>query len=67
MTNLRNAETRVTKGDSRTLTGTKRGDWYGCHKHGVNLHCVTLYGMVVIPGLHEILFSMTQALKMVYK
>ena len=29
MTNLKDVETPVTAGDSRTITGDKRGDWYG--------------------------------------
>ena len=62
MSNLRNAETRVTVGDSGTLIGAKNGDCYGCHKFDVILHCMTLYDMVAIPGLHETLFSMALAL-----
>ena len=41
MSNLRVAETRVTKGYSRTLTGTKHSDWKGYHKRDKKLHCVT--------------------------
>ena len=34
MTNIQNAETFVTVGDSGTLTGTKFGNRHGYQKHG---------------------------------
>ena len=57
--NLKDAETRVTVGYSRALTGTKLGDCHGYQRHDKRLHHVTLSNMSIIPGLHANLFSMT--------
>ena len=55
ITNLKNAETRVTVGDRKTLTEKKHCDWHGWHgwqKHNEKIHHVTLINTDVIPGLH---------------
>ena len=61
VTKINNAETRVTVGDIRTLTGKKCGDWHSCHKRGGKLHNVTLTNIAVIPGLYANIFSVTQS------
>ena len=63
MKNLKDSKTRVTVGYSRTLTGGKLGNWYGCQKCDGKIHCVTLTNMDVIPGLHANLFSVTRSLQ----
>ena len=63
MTNLRDAETRVTIGDTRTLTGKKRGNWYIYQRRGIKLHCVTLFNTELFPGLHAYLFNLSRLLK----
>ena len=37
-TNLKDAQKRVTIGDSRTLTGTKCGNWHGWHRRDGKIH-----------------------------
>ena len=63
MTNLKDSKTRVTVGDSRIITGTKRGDWHGYQRHDGKLHCVMLTNTAIIPGLHANLFSVIRALQ----
>ena len=63
ITKLKDAETRVTVGDSIPLIGKKCDDWHGYQKHDGKIHRVTLYSMAVITGLHGNLFSVTQALQ----
>ena len=50
MKNLRDAETRVTIGDSGTLTRIKHSDFSGYQKSDRKLHHVTLSDTSVIPG-----------------
>ena len=52
MTKVKDNKTIVTVGDSRTLTGTKYGDWYGYQICDRKIHRVTLLNTDVIPGLH---------------
>ena len=59
MTKLKDAKTRVAVGDSRTLTRTKRGDWYVYQRRDVKLHNVTLSNTDVISGLHVNIFRVT--------
>ena len=63
MTNLKNAKTRVTVRDCKTITRTKFGDWQGWQKHSKNIYHVTLINMSAIPFLNENLFSMTLSLQ----
>ena len=63
MTNIKDTKTKVTVGDRKTLTGTKRVDWHFCHKRNGKLHDVTLTNMAVITGLYVNLFSVTWALQ----
>ena len=63
MTNLRDSETRFTVGESRTLTGTKYGNWNGCQIHDGQIHWVKLSNAAVIPGLHKNIISITRALQ----
>ena len=42
MTNLKDVETRVSIGDSITITGTKRGNWHGYQIRDGKLHGTTL-------------------------
>ena len=63
MTNLKDAETRVTVGDSIKLTGTNHGNWHGWQKCDGQLHCVTFKNTAIIPGLHENIFSVARALQ----
>ena len=63
MTNLKDAETQVTVGYSRNITGIKCGDWNGYQRRDGTLHHMTLSNMIIIPGLHANIFSMTRALK----
>ena len=63
MTNHKDAEARVAVGDSRTLTGTKCGDWHRYQKRDGKLHHVTLSDTAIIPGRHTNIFSMTLSLK----
>ena len=42
MENIMDAEKRVTEGDSRKLTRTKRGNWHGWQKCYRELNYVTL-------------------------
>ena len=57
MKNLRDTETRVTVGDSGTLTNTKHVNWHGYQKRDVKLHHVTLFDSAAVPDLHKKLFS----------
>ena len=63
MTNLKDVETRVTVGYSRTLTRTKLADWHICQRRDLKLHHLMLTNMVVIPCLHANLFIVTRALQ----
>ena len=63
MTNLKDTETKVTTGEHKTLTGTKRGDWHGWQKRNGKLNNLTLTNMSILPGLHRNLFSVTQSLQ----
>ena len=49
MTNLHDAKTKVTVGDSGIIIGTKRGGLHGYQKHDKKLYCVTLSDTSVIP------------------
>ena len=62
MTNLKDTETRVTIGDSRTFICKKCGDWHGYRELDKKIHCMMLSDTAVIIGLHASLFSMTRAL-----
>ena len=63
MTNTKDAKTRVTIGDGRTITGLKCGDWTGYQRHGVKIYFVMLSNTYVIPGLHKNPFIVIQALQ----
>ena len=63
MMNLKDAETRVTIGDSRTLNGTKRGDCHGYQKRDGKIHCKTLSDAAIITGLDENILSMAQTIQ----
>ena len=63
MKNLKNSETRVNIGDSRALTGTKRGNWTGYQSRDGKIHCAMLSNMTVITGLHTNIFIIMQALQ----
>ena len=63
MTNLEDANTRVTAGDSRTFYGGKRGDWNSYQRYEEILHHVVLSNMVLLTGLYTILFRATQGLQ----
>ena len=63
MMNLKDPKTRVTAGDSRTLTGTKHGDWHFYHRCDGKIHHLTLSNTAAIPGLHTNLFSVTRSLQ----
>ena len=63
MTNLHGEETRITVGDIGTLTRTKIGNWHIYQKRDRKLHYIHLSDRAAIPGLHEKLLSMTQALQ----
>ena len=63
MTNLKDVETRVTVGYSRTLTRKKLADWHICQRRDLKLHHVMLTNMFVIPCLHANLFIVTRALQ----
>ena len=63
MKNLKDAETRVTVGDSRTITTTKFGNWHGYQKIGGKLHRLTLSNTSAISDMHENLFSVMQELQ----
>ena len=58
MTNLKDAKTRVTVGDSRTLTGGKGGNLHGYQRHAGKIHCVMLSNAAIISGLHVSIFSL---------
>ena len=62
MMNLKDEETLVTVGDSRTLTGIKHGNLHGCHKPDRKICRVTLSYVSIIPVLHTNIFTVTQAL-----
>ena len=66
MTNLKDTKTKVTVGDRKTLTGTKKGDWHGWQKRDRKLHYVKLTNIEVISDLHENLLSVMQALQKVF-
>ena len=59
MLNLKDAETRVTVGESRSLTGTKRGNCHGDRICDRKLHRVTLSNTAVIIGLHTNILCVT--------
>ena len=63
MTNLSDAKTQVTVGDSRTLTRTKCVNWHSYHKHDRKLYHVMLSNKYVILGLQENLFRVTRGLQ----
>ena len=63
MMNLKDAETRVIVGHSRTLTEKKCGGWPGYHISDRKLHHVTLSIRAVIPGLHTNIFSVKGVLQ----
>ena len=63
MTNLCYDRKQVTVGYSGTITGTNRGNWNGYQKCDGKLHHMMLFDTAVVPGLHKILFNMTQALQ----
>ena len=63
MINLKGAKTRVTVGDSRTLTRTKQGIQKGYQRREGKIHNVTLSNMDVISGLYGNIFSVTRALQ----
>ena len=54
MSNLRNAETIVTVGDSETITGTKCGNWHQYHKHDGKLYCAMFSNTTELPRIHSI-------------
>ena len=60
ITNLCDAETQFTVGDSGTLTGTKLGNWHEYQKCYRQLHHAT-WSNTAIPGLHANLFRITRA------
>ena len=62
MTNLKDAKTRVTIGNSRIIIRKECGDWHGYQRLG-KLHHLTLSNMDAIPSLHSNIFSVTQALQ----
>ena len=63
MMNLKDTKTKVTVGDCKNLTVTKRGDWHDWKKYNTKLHHVMLKNMDVISGLHADLFSVTRSLQ----
>ena len=63
MTNLKDVEKQVAIGDSRTLTGTKHGDWHSYQRREGKHHHMTSSNMFVILGLYANLFSMTRAIQ----
>ena len=63
ITNLKDAKTRVTVGDSRTLTGGKGGNWHGYQRHAGKIHCVMLSNADIVSGLHVNLFRVMQILQ----
>ena len=62
ITNVKDTKTRVTVGDSRTLTGQKCVKWHDHQRSDIKFHCVSLSNMTVIPGLYTNLFRMKPAL-----
>ena len=67
MTNLHSTETKVTVGDSGTLTEIKCGNWHVYQKRDRKLHCVKLSDMALIPSLHANLFRVAQVLQNVFQ
>ena len=63
MTTLKDTKIRVTVGYSRTLSGTKSGDWHGWQKYDRKLHHVMLINIDSISVLYANLFSVTQELQ----
>ena len=59
MTNLKEAKTRLTLGDIRTLTRAKRGNCHGYQRRDGKLHHMMSSDTEVIPCLHENIFSVT--------
>ena len=59
--NLKDTKTQVTIGDSRTITGTKRGNLHGYHRCDRKLHLVTISNTPVIPLIHANLFRVIQS------
>ena len=66
ITNLHNAETRVTVGYSRNLNG-KTGNWRGYQKRDKKLHHVMLFDTDIMTGLHTSLFIVTLELHKVFQ
>ena len=62
-TNFKVVKTRVTIGDSRTLTGEKRGNWHGYQRCDRKLHRMKLSYMAVKPVLHAVLLRNMRAQK----
>ena len=60
---LKYTETKVTVGDRKNITGTKRGEWHGRQKRNGKIHHVTLTNTSLIPLLHAKLFRVMQALQ----
>ena len=67
ITNLSDEETEITVGYSRTLTGTKHGNWHRYHKYDKKIHRMMLSDTTILPGLYRETFILSQALKIVSK
>ena len=63
MMNITDAITRVTKENSRILTGTKCDGWHRYQRCDGKIHSVTFYIMDVIPGLRANIISLRRELK----
>ena len=63
MTSLKDSKTRVTIGDSRTLTGEKCGNCRGYQRRDGKLHHVKLSNIAVIPVPYVNILSMVLAQK----
>ena len=48
MMNLKDTKTKVTVGDCKNLTVTKRGDWHDWKKYNTKLHAVTPYPVPIV-------------------
>ena len=62
-TNLKDSETQDTVGESKTITGAKRGDWHGYQIHDLKMHCVALSDTAVIIFLHTNIYNVTRPLQ----
>ena len=59
MTNLKNSETRVTIGESRTLTMKKYDGYHGYQRRDGKIYHVALSDMSIILGIYTNLFRVT--------